>query len=90
MLVVAVYFRSVGAPLVTLLTAAAAYIVAVRVVAGSGDAIGVSVPQEIEPLLVVLLLGLVTTTRSSSCPRAAGGSCAARRGSKRRAAPQRA
>ncbi len=60
LLVVAVYFRSIGAPLVTLLTAAAAYIVAVRILAGSGKAIGVSVPQEIEPLLVVLLLGLVT------------------------------
>jgi RND superfamily putative drug exporter len=60
MLVVAVYFRSVGAPLVTLLTAAAAYIVAVRVLAGTGDILGFSVPQEIEPLLVVLLLGLVT------------------------------
>ncbi len=60
LLVVAIYFRSLGAPLVTLLTAAAAYIVAVRVMAGAGDAVGISVPQEIEPLLVVLLLGLVT------------------------------
>jgi len=60
LLVVAIYFRSLGAPLVTILTAAAAYVVAVRTVAGAGDAVGVSVPQEVEPLLVVLLLGLVT------------------------------
>jgi RND superfamily putative drug exporter len=54
LLVVAIYFRSLGAPLVTILTAAAAYVVAVRVVAGAGDAVGISVPQEVEPLLVVL------------------------------------
>jgi RND superfamily putative drug exporter len=60
LLVVAIYFRSLGAPIVTLVTAAAAYIVAVRVLAGTGDILGFSVPQEIEPLLVVLLLGLVT------------------------------
>jgi putative drug exporter of the RND superfamily len=60
LLVVAVYFRSPGAPLVTLFTAAIAYVVAVRTLAWSGERAGVTVPREIEPILVVLLLGLAT------------------------------
>ncbi len=60
LLIVALYFRSVGAPLITLGTAALAYVVAVRGLAFIGEQAGVVVPQEIEPLLVVLLLGLVT------------------------------
>jgi RND superfamily putative drug exporter len=60
LLIVAAYFRSVGAPLLTLLTVAIAYVVAVRVLAWSGEQAGVAVPREIEPILVVLLLGLAT------------------------------
>ncbi len=60
LLVVALYFRSLGAPLVTLFTAALAYVVAVRVLAWSSERAGVIVPREIEPILVVLLLGVVT------------------------------
>lgn len=60
LLVVALYFRSLGAPLVTLTTAAVAYVIAVRLLAWLGERAGVDVPREIEPLLVVLLLGLVT------------------------------
>ena len=60
LLVVALYFRSLGAPLVTLFTAALAYVVAVRVLAWSSERGGVTVPREIEPILVVLLLGVVT------------------------------
>jgi RND superfamily putative drug exporter len=58
--IVALYFRSVGAPLVTLATAALAYVIAVRVLAWGGERAGVTAPSEIEPVLVVLLLGLVT------------------------------
>lgn len=58
--IVAVYFRSLGAPIVTLATAGLAYIIAVRVLAWSGERAGVSVPSEIEPVLTVLLLGVVT------------------------------
>jgi RND superfamily putative drug exporter len=54
------YFRSLLAPLVTLGVAALAYAIAVRVLAGGAELIGSHVPQEVEPLLVVLLLGLVT------------------------------
>ncbi|MCW3049336.1 MAG: hypothetical protein JWO74_3620, partial [Solirubrobacterales bacterium] len=56
----ALFFRSFGAPLVTLATAGLAYVVAIRVLAWSGERAGVAVPSEIEPVLVVLLLGLVT------------------------------
>jgi RND superfamily putative drug exporter len=58
--IVALYFRSPGAPLVTLATAAIAYIVGVRALAWAGERAGVTAPSEIEPVLVVLLLGLVT------------------------------
>ena len=58
--VVAVAFRGVGAPLVTLLAAGVAYENASRVVAGLAAAHGVSIPVELEPLLVVLLLAIVT------------------------------
>jgi RND superfamily putative drug exporter len=57
---VAVYLRSLLAPLVTLLTVVVAYIVSIRVVAVVGSSIGVSVPPEVEPIIVALLFGVVT------------------------------
>ena len=60
LIVVALYFRSFGAPLVTLACAGLAYMIAVRVLAWSGERAEVTAPSEIEPVLVVLLLGLVT------------------------------
>jgi putative drug exporter of the RND superfamily len=60
LVIVAVYFRSVGAPLVTLATAGLGYVVAIRGLAWMGERTGNGVPNEIEPVLVVLLLGLVT------------------------------
>ena len=51
---------AVGAPLVTLATAGLAYVIAVRVLAWTGERAGVTVPSEIEPVLTVLLLGVVT------------------------------
>ena len=60
LVIAALYFRSVGAPLVTLFTVAVAYVIAVRALAWTGERAGVTVPREIEPILVVLLLGLVT------------------------------
>jgi RND superfamily putative drug exporter len=59
-IIVALAFRSVLAPLVTLATAAIAYLIAVRALAWSGERLGAQAPSEIEPVLVVLLLGLVT------------------------------
>ena len=60
LVIAALYFRSVGAPLVTLFTVAISYVIAVRALAWTGERAGVTVPREIEPILVVLLLGLVT------------------------------
>jgi RND superfamily putative drug exporter len=59
-LIVGLYFRSVGAPLATLLCAGTAYLVAVRVVAWAGQRAGLTVPPDLEPVLVVLLLGVTT------------------------------
>jgi putative drug exporter of the RND superfamily len=60
LLVVGLHFRAVGAPLITLAAAAIAYLVAVRLVGWLGERAGLSVPQEVEPVMIVLLLGVVT------------------------------
>ncbi len=60
LLVVGLAFRSLGAPLVTLFTAAIAYLIAIRVLPYVGQRAGATVPSEVEPIIVVLLLGLVT------------------------------
>ena len=58
--IVALAFRSIGAPLVALAAAAVAYAIAMRVLPWLGERANVTVPKEIEPVVVVLLLGLVT------------------------------
>ena len=59
-LIVGLRFRSVGAPLAALLCAATAYLLAVRLVAWLAQQMGVSLPPDLEPVLVVLLLGVTT------------------------------
>ena len=59
-LIVGLSFRSVGAPLATLAAAAVAYTVAIRAVSWAGEQVGVYVPEELEPVMVVLVLGIVT------------------------------
>jgi putative drug exporter of the RND superfamily len=59
-LTVSLYLRSALAPLVTLLTVAVAYLVSVRLVAVVGQEVGISVPPEVEPIMVALLFGVVT------------------------------
>ncbi|TVZ03899.1 hypothetical protein EAS64_15785 [Trebonia kvetii] len=59
-LIVGVRFRSLLAPLAALACAGTAYLVAVRVVAWGAARTGISLPQEAEPVLVVLLLGVTT------------------------------
>ena len=59
-LVLGVHFRSPIAPVVTLLAAGTAYLVALRSVAWIGQWLGVTIPRDAEPVLVVLLLGVVT------------------------------
>lgn len=57
---VGVHFRTVGPPLVTLLTVGVAYLVSVRLLAYVAERVGVSVPREVEPVIVALLFGVVT------------------------------
>ena len=59
-MIVGWHFRSFGAPLATLLCAATSYLVAVHVVAWAAERMGVTVPPDLEPVLVVLLLGVTT------------------------------
>ncbi len=60
LLVVALNYRAVGAPLVTMATAGVAVAVVVRLAGLIGSELGVDVPGEIEPVMVALLLGIVT------------------------------
>lgn len=59
-LAVGLRFRAVGAPLMTLIAVGVAFVVATRVVGWVGGRLGVNVPQEVEPVIVVLLFGVVT------------------------------
>ena len=59
-LVVALSFRAVGAPLVTMVTAALALNAVLRIGGWLGAKIGFALPSEMEPVLVALLLGVVT------------------------------
>lgn len=58
--IVGLSFRSLGAPLVTLVAAGIAYVLDVRVIAYLALRSGLSVPVELEPLLVVLVLAVTT------------------------------
>ncbi len=59
-ILLAVMFRSVVAPLVALVAAGLAYLVALGLIGWVGQAMDVSIPQDVEPLVVVVLLGIVT------------------------------
>jgi RND superfamily putative drug exporter len=59
-LIVGVRFRSVGAPLAALTCAGTAYVLAVRLVAWLAQRLGIALPPDLEPVLVVLLLGVTT------------------------------
>ncbi|UGS33756.1 MMPL family transporter [Capillimicrobium parvum] len=58
--VVGLRFRALGAPLVSLAAAGIAYVISTRAVGWLDERSGLSVPQEAEPVMVVLLLGIVT------------------------------
>jgi RND superfamily putative drug exporter len=57
---VGLHYRALLAPIVTVGAVAVTYLVAVRVVASAGERFGVSVPSEVQPVLVVLLFGILT------------------------------
>jgi putative drug exporter of the RND superfamily len=58
--IVGLRFRSIGAPLAALACAGTAYVLAVRIVAWTAQRMGISLPPDLEPVLVVLLLGVTT------------------------------
>jgi RND superfamily putative drug exporter len=58
--IVGVRLRSLLAPLAALLCAGAAYEIAIRVVMWGAQRTGIALPQEADPVLVVLLLGVTT------------------------------
>jgi putative drug exporter of the RND superfamily len=59
-LIVGFFFLSAGAPVATLLCAGTSYLLAIRVVAWLTQQMHVSLPPEVEPVLIVLLLGVTT------------------------------
>ncbi len=59
-LVVGLTFRSVVAPLVVLLVAGLAYVVAAQVLAAAASALGFALPDQLRPLTAALLIGVVT------------------------------
>jgi RND superfamily putative drug exporter len=60
LLIVAVAFRSLIAPLLTLAVTGAAILLTLHIAGAVADRLGIAVPQETQPLLVALLLGVVT------------------------------
>jgi RND superfamily putative drug exporter len=59
-LILWMYFRAPGIPLLGLGTVAIAYVVANHVLGWLGKRIGLSAPQELEPVIVALLFGVLT------------------------------
>ncbi len=59
-LIVALSFRALVAPLVTMATAGLALGLIIRLAGWIGNELGVDVPKEIEPVMVALLLGIIT------------------------------
>jgi putative drug exporter of the RND superfamily len=59
-LAIGLHYRALLAPLVTIAAIAITYLITVRAVAWIGEKAGVSVPSEVQPVIVVLLFGILT------------------------------
>ena len=59
-LIVGISFRSVVAPVITLITAAVGYVLADRLIGFVGELTDVSAPSQLEPVIVALMLGITT------------------------------
>jgi len=59
-LIVGISFRSVVAPVITLITAAVGYLLADRMIGFVGELTDVSAPSQLEPVVVALMLGITT------------------------------
>ncbi len=60
LLIVAIAFRSLVAPLVTLTVAGAAILLTLHIGGAAASSLGIVVPAETQPLLIALLVGVVT------------------------------
>lgn len=58
--ILAFYFRSVGIPLLGLGTVAIAYQVADHLLGWASERYGISIPREVDPVIVALLFGILT------------------------------
>jgi RND superfamily putative drug exporter len=58
--ILALYFRSLGVPLLGLATVAVAYLCADRVLGWIAERYGLSIPREAEPVIVALIFGVLT------------------------------
>lgn len=58
--IMALVFRSVLAPVVTLVSAGVAYFISQRLLALATAHLGIKIPTELSPVIVVLLLGIMT------------------------------
>ncbi len=59
-LIVGANFRSAVAPVITLITAAAGYLLADRAIGSLAGVLGIAAPAELEPIVVALMLGITT------------------------------
>ncbi|HEV2790489.1 MAG TPA: MMPL family transporter, partial [Solirubrobacterales bacterium] len=59
-LILALYFRSPGIPLLGLVTVGIAYLVADHVLGWANERYGIEIPREVDPVLVALLFGILT------------------------------
>ncbi|MDQ3725338.1 MAG: MMPL family transporter [Actinomycetota bacterium] len=59
-LILALYFRSPGIPLLGLGTVGIAYLVADHVLGWASERYGISIPREVDPVIVALLFGILT------------------------------
>jgi RND superfamily putative drug exporter len=58
--IVGLAFRSVVAPLLTIVTAGISYVLVTRVAAVAGQRYGLEIPPDLEPLMVALMVGVTT------------------------------
>ena len=58
--ILALHFRSVGIPLLGLATVAIAYQAADHLLGWASERFGISIPQEVDPVIIALLFGILT------------------------------
>ena len=59
-LAVGAHYRAFGAPLLNIVAIAISYLASVHLIGGIGQHVGITVPEEVEPIMVALLFGVVT------------------------------